>query len=513
MPRGTVPPNPQLVPLPIAVPGSQGLNLQQQFQVLPPQWCIEASNCIIDANGRIAARGGFTSVTTSAGSGVVRSIFEYINKTGVSQTIVAADGSLTSNVATPGDNALGGSVSVTNGRWYFQNFNGKVLGFQKGGNIIAYNGTGTFGLIGGSPTGGIGCAAYGRVWSLDADGQTVRWSALLDETNWTTGDSGSINMTSVWPKGIDTVKAIFAFNGTLVIAGVRQLVFYGSTDPTVLGLDVTQLLVVDVIEGTGCVSQWTVAPVGETDILFLSSIGIQSVARLLVQQSRPTTLLSKYVRDAMIAQLSVENTDNITGMYSPTNGFYALSLPVSQQTWIADQRHRWSDPDGDEVSRMTRWATAPTAMFEMFNRTVYMANRTGVVAKYIGGQDYGQDFTITLQLPWMDFGEQVSARLKALKRLGGIFYVRNDTTITFTWFVDFNAVGLSEQRPATGTSDAEWGSAQWAIDEWSGGLLLNIINVPGSGTGQYFSLSISAVTDSAFAAQQLNLLAKILRIA
>jgi hypothetical protein len=514
-------PSKQLLPLPIATPGSLGLNLQQQNSILNPSWAIEASNMVIDANGRAASRGGLTSVTTTPSAGKIRTIFEQRTGTGVSTTIVAWDGGISSSVSAPSTDLVGTISSTASGRWYFVNFMNKVIGFQAGQKPIVRT-TGTFSNIvessGSAPTGGVGTAAYGRVWAMNADGHTLQFSALADETNWGSGDSGSIDLQHVWPLGNDTVTAIQAWNGTLAIFGLKQILFYGSTDPTILGLDVTQLKVVDAIEGVGCISQWTIAPIGgemeSSDLMFCSLIGIQSLQRLLINQSRPITQLTKHVRDALIAMLSSETAANITAVYSPTNGFYALSLPVNGYTWVADMRHRFTDEDGDDVARMTRWPVAPTAMAELSNRTVYMSNVTGKVATYGPGNDYGSNFQVILTLPWMDLGQDYASRLKALKRIGGLFYVRTNTNVTFTWFVNFSTTSTGTAVRATaGATQAEWGIAQWGASEWSGGLLLSLLNADASGEGQYFSLSITAMADSNFAVQQINLLAKLLRLA
>ena len=516
-------PNGQLLPLPIPTPGAMGLNLQQQNAILPPIWSIESQNTIIDFAGRVAARLGRTTVSATAASGQIRTIFEYRTSTGASLPIVAYDGGISSNLSAPNTNSLVGTISsVASGRWYFSNFLDKAIGFQAGQKpIVIQNQSGTFSNIvessGSAPTGGIGTAAYGRVWGLAADGHTVQWCALADETDWGSGDSGSVDMRKVWPQGTDTVTAIFAWNGTLAIAGLRQIVFYGSTDPSVLGLDVTQMLVVDVIEGTGVLSQWTVAPVGETDVVFCSPIGIQSLQRLEINRSRPTTQLSKNVRDTLIGMLAAENPANITGVYSPTNGFYTLSLPVSQYTWVADQRHRFQDQDGDEISRMTRWNFAAFSAVEFVSTRIYYLTSgvsTGSVAKLAPGTDESNaTFSVILQLPWMDLGQDYSARLKALKRIGWLLFVRNSANITFKWYTDFNTSGQATSRTVSGGTNAEWGIAQWDIDQWSGGLLLDLINIQATSTGQYFSLAIQTNTDSNFAVQQGNLLAKLLRLA
>lgn len=515
-------PSKQLLPLPIATPGSLGLNLQEQNSILDPKWSIEAANAVIDQNGRVAARGGLTAATTTPASGDIRTIFEQRTSTGGTTTIVAWDGGISASITAPGTDLVGTIASTASGRWYFVNFLNKAIGFQAGQKPIVRT-SGTFSNIvessGSAPTGGVGTAAYGRVWGMASDGFTLKFSALTDETNWGSGDSGAIDLRQVWPQGMDTVTAIQAFNGTLAIFGTRQIIFYGSTDPTVLGLDVTQLQVVDAVEGVGCISQWSIALIGgeieSSDLIFASLLGIQSLHRLLINQSRPISQLSKHVRDALILQLSSETPANITGFYSPTNGFYALSLPNSGFTWVADMRHRFQDDDGDDVARITRWPIAPLTMIEISTRTVYMSNLKGVVATYGEGSDYGTNFQFILQLPWMDLGQDFASRLKALKRVGALIYFRETLNVTFSWFVDFNiaAQGAAVRATPATSTNAEWGIGQWGISEWSGGTLLAMLNADASGEGQYFSLSITAMVDSQFAVQQANLLAKVLRLA
>lgn len=486
--------------------------------MLPPVWAIESQNTVIDSLGRVAARPGRTTVSASSAPGTIRTIFEYRTAAGTSVSIVAYDGGISSSLAAPNGSSLVGTVSsVANGRWYFANFLDQCVGFQSGQRpILLTSPAGTFSNVAdtNAPTGGIGTAAYGRVWGIDGDMKTLKWSALADATNWTTGDSGSINLQKVWPQGNDTPTSVFAWNGSIAIAGMRQILFYGSSAASAIGLDVTTIQITDVIEGTGVLSQWTVAPVGETDVVFCSLIGIQSLARLLVQRSRPTTQLSKNVRDALVGQLAAETASAITGTYSPTYGFYSLSLPTSGYTWIADQRHRFQDEDGDEVSRITRWNFAATATVEFANRTFYLSSPTaGSVAKLASGTDDGNTFTYILRLPWMDLGQDYANRLKALKRIGALLYGRTSATVSFTWYTDFNVSGNSVNRQISGSTNAEWGTAQWGIDQWSGGLLLTLLNVQATSTGQYFSLQIQTNTDSNFAVQQTNLLAKLLRLA
>lgn len=519
MPRlARIAPNQQLLQLNSVAPGHMGLNLQQSTSVLPADWAIDAQNAVIDASGRLAARKGVTSVTTTPVAAAVQAIFEQRTYVGGSNLIISYNGGISTSVSNPAASDISGSVTTANGRWYFQNFNNKAIGFQTGQKLIVRT-SGNFSTVvesvGTAPISGIGLAAYGRIWQLDADGHTIKYSGLLDETCWSNSGgcgAGQLDMANVWTNGTDVVTAIVAFNHNIVVFGLRHIIFWSDGGGSALGLDPTKIGVVDVIEGTGCISQWTVQHVGEADLLFLSPTGVQSLGRLIVQRSRPVASLTKYVRDQLVGQLAAENTTNVTAVYSPTYGFYAVSFPVSGVTWIVDQRKRYTDPDGDDVCVVTYWNFAPTALLETISRVVYLAKVTGKVSQYIGSADDGSSFRFVFSTPWLDLGEQVGQRLKILKRIGAIMLVRNAANIIFNWYVDFNVVGQQQSVTASGTTTAEWGIAEWNIAEWSGGLFIQLLHAKASGTGQYFRFTIQADVSGDFAIQQTELYAKIGRM-
>lgn len=520
MPRlARIPPKPQLLPVNMVTPGHLGLNLQQESSVLPPDWATEALNAVIDSSGRLGARNALNTVTATpiAGAPPIKTLFEQRTALAGSTTIVAWDGGISTSVTSPVANDISGAVVDANGSWQFVNFNDKVIGFQSGQKLIVRT-TGSFATVvessGTAPTGGVGTAAYGRVWQLDTDGHTIKYSGLLNETQWTSGGAGQFDMQNVWPHGTDEVLAIEAFNHNMVVFGRRQIVFLNSATTSALGLDVTTLGVVDVIEGTGCVSQHTIQHVGDTDLVWLSPTGIQSMQRLLVNRSRPVAAISKYVRDSLVGMLSAETEDAIRSAYSPTFGFYLLSFPVSGYTWVVDLRRTWQDPDGDLVSPITRWNVAPKAMFETTLRALYTAGIAGgTVAQYASGTDNGSTFRFKFQTSWLDLGQDYSTRLKILKRIGALVFVRNASTVLFTYYVDFNTSGKSGEVGVVSGTSAEYSIAEYSIAEYSGGSLLQLLHIPAYNTGQYFRFSVEADVTGNFAIQQTEIFAKLGRIA
>lgn len=524
-----IPPRPQVLPVTTASPGKLGLNLQQAQSILPPEWSTEAANAVIDYSGRTAARNPLNTVTVTpiGGNPPILTIFEQITTAGAGNTpIIAWNGGISTSIANPSGSLISGTAPIGNGTWLFYNFidknaNQKVIGFQAGQKIIVRNGSGNFATVvetaGTASTGGIGMVGYGRVWQVAADGHTINYSALLDETTWGSGhgDAGSFDMAEVWSGGTDTIQAIVPFNYAVVVFGMRQIVFLASPDATALGMDVTTLAVVDHIEGTGCVSQFTVQHVGTTDLVWLAPTGIQSMARLLVERSRPTTQLSKYVRDALIGQLITETPNNLRSAYSPTYGFYLLSFPNSGYTWVVDMRYTWTDQEGDTVAPVTRWLVAPTAMFETIERQLYTSALVGgSVAQYEIGTENGGTFNFTFTTPWMDLGTEYAQRLKALKRIGALILSGGGITVSFTYNTDFGLIGTAAGVVTpNSTGNAQWGIGQWGIDQWSGGQLLQFLRVPAYATGQFFQISITAAVSGQFAIQTSEIIAKLGRIA
>lgn len=517
-------PTHQLDPIDLVVPGSRGMNTVQAAALLDPLYAVTAQNAVIDTSGRLGARQGTTSLTNTpiGGQPTVQSIFEYNQGGGTYQSIAAWNGAITNNLAIPTNN-LGGAVVVANGRWFFANFNNKCIGFQSGQKLIVYNGAGTFANVvesqGTAPTGGIGCAAFGRIWQLASDGQTVRYSGLLDETDWGSASSGTIDMHTIWADGTDTVTAIFAFNAALVICGNKHIVMFTDGRGSMLGLDPTQAYVFDTLLGTGCTSQWTVDHIGESDVVFLSSNGVQSLQRLLSNRDNPVETLTKYVRDDLLNLVAQETPSAISGAFNPTTGFYILGLPKSGFTWCLDMRRKYTDDIGALCSPVTLWTMFTAACTTTHVQATYICKvGTGTVDVYSGFADSGEgQYNFVWLSPWMNLGQDVAARLKMMKRLTFILFTSGNVTFTSSWGVDFNAsfagTGFVSQTVALQGSNSQYGIGQYGISQYGGSASLYLYKTPAHVRGQYYQIGISATITGPFALQQAQIAAKVGRVA
>lgn len=511
----------QLQPIDLVAPGFLGLNFAQASNVLAPSYCTAARNAVLDSSGRLSARAGYTDQTTTniTSTPDVETVFEYRQADGTNSLIVAWDGGIANDIADPEGNDISGSVTDSDGRWWMQNFRDRVVGFQDGQIPIVYTGTGNFASVvassGTAPTSsnGVGLCAFGRVWGVDSDGVTIKYSGLLDEADWGGAGAGSLDMSSVWTDGTDVITAITAFNGSLVVFGKRHIIFMADGTGSAIGVDPANIFVDDIITGTGCLTQWSIQPVGETDMLFLSRNGIQSLSRVIQEKSNPVHNLSKTVRDTLMDDVRAEaSMDAISSAYSPKHGFYLLTCPTNGVTWVFDQRKRYRDRDGDELSIVTNWTLAPSAWLNRENDDLLLGNAEGV-GLYGGNDDDGSSFRFVYQSPWLDLGEGLANRLKMLKRIGSIVFIRNSATLLFKWGVDFQSSFESLSKTVSGDGGDEWGIGEWGIAEFSGGLSLRILKVPARDTGQYFRLGIEGDITGTFSLQQLELFAKIGRLA
>lgn len=510
-----------LAHIPMMVPGFKGLNKQQASGTLGPEWATVLSNAVIDDNGRVAARKGWENVTTTVITGRFLHVAEYVKSDGTTELVGITTQKLVYRSLDGGSTWTqpAGTVTISDAEdAMFQNFANKLWLFSAGQKPISYDGTTLVQVTdANAPTSGIGLAAFGRLWSPATGGHILKYSGLLDGTDWTGSSAGSIDMWNVWP-GNDQITAVEAFNGSLVVFGKRAIIFWTDGQGSALGIDPLNMYVVDTVQGTGCISRHSIQHLNEGDLWFLSEFGLQSLGRLLQQKSNPIENLSKNVQDYLTASVSAANTTFLRSAYSPKDKFFLLSLPSGSSTeagtcFVFDTRGRLDD---GAVRCLGLWSLVPTAPVVRRNGTLMfqIADLNAKLGTYSGALDNGNAFVFDYESGWLDLTGQ--GYLLFPKRFSGVFYSDNVINITFKWSMDFSLTSRSATRTFTGTSGAgaEWGEGEWALGEFGGGTNLRDGHVHGSGSGEYIKLGISAsINNTALAVQQLDLFAKIGRYA
>lgn len=505
-----------LITIPLVTPAFKGLNKQAETSILGPEWATVAMNAIFDTAGRLGARKGWTNVTTGtpmSGTPTIEQIHEQIFEDGTTAIISAAGSKLWSGVTSPTD--VTGTATVTAGNnWQLVNFNGRVLGFQQG-EVPIDRTTGNFAdLVAASgtvPQGNCAVVHSGRIWAADSDYQTIKYCALLDQTNWTTG-AGSIDMSSVWPQGTDTITALAMYNGQMVVFGKNKLVIFGDGQGSALGINPANIFVIDTIVGVGCIARDSVQQIEGGDIVFLSSQGIQSLSRLIQEKSNPIFNVSTNIRDYLNTLVASETISKIRSVYAPTESFYLLSLPSVNEAFCFDTSAKMQDG----TFRVTEWNTAIRAIAYSNSGLTYLSLASGAGGKlgtYSGSSDNGAQYTFDYVSAWLDLGEDAAQYVKILKNISSLLYISSSASVIMKWDVDFQGDFDSRAASILAPGTSEWNVMEWGIGEWSGGFALRSVRSPISGQGQYIRVGLQTTVSGDVSIQQIKLFTKIGRLA
>lgn len=506
----------QLVPVPLVTPGYKGLNTAQAASTeIDPGYATSLQNVVFDDSGRIASRNGWTNLTTTAvtGTPAIQSMGEYLKADGTTQIVSAAGNKLYAGTTVLTN--VTGSLTPSGNSWQWLNFNNLFYGVQSGNTVITWNGTGNFAAItpssGTVPSGACGVAAFGRLWVLGTDGQTINYCNLLDATAWTGTGAGSINMGTVWTRGTDHVVAIAAAGSKLVVFGEKQIViFFDNTNPAI-GLNPTNISVYDTIEGTGCAARDSVQSTGEGDLTFLSPTGVQSLARLLSSgKDNPVEALDPQIRGYFYGYFSSEDPTKIRSVYSPTNRFYLLLLPGSGRIFLYDTRTPIQDPTFGVILRTAEWPGISWSSLLNTRSGDVLVGQNGVVGQYSGFTDNGQTYQFIWNSPFISMQQQEAEnRIKILKRLKAVLNFGGNTNCQFQWGFEFAGFQYSAQLQLVGVT-SEYGIAQYNINEYGGGAGVSVQRVPGSGSGRWFQLGMTATINGfLFSLQQIDAFVKL----
>jgi hypothetical protein len=504
----------------IAAPGFFGLNTQDSSIQLSSGFALEANNCVIDRYGRIGARKGWTKVnSTAASTGSFRAIYEVFKDDG-NVVLSAANNKLYSGTTTLTELAVRNSddtanltYTITDDNWQISGMpydtgatpSGHAILAQAGHPLLVYHKlgatahahTGAYGLqrLGDIATNlpgtysvtdftpNICMTAFGRVWVADIanDRQTVYFSDLLDPTEWKTGTSGYLNISEVVPNN-DPIVALAAHNGFLIIFCEKHIVIYKNpVDPSALTLE-------DTITGIGCIARDSVASIG-TDLLFLSSTGVQSLQRVVQEKSLPFRDISKNVRDELLANVNSEVLKYIKATYFPTDAFYLLALPSTGFTYCFDTRGTLENGS----ARTTIWKQIqPTAFCVTQDRQLYIG-KGGYIGKYDGYEDNEAKYRMSYFTNYFDFGSATTNKI--LKRINVTAIGGSAQPIAVKWGYDYTRNYFSRGIILQRVEVWEYGTAEYNIATYTNGIALDIANIPASGSGTVLQIGFESDID------------------
>jgi hypothetical protein len=508
----------------IAAPGFLGLNIQESSISLSSGFALEAYNCIIDRFGRIGARRGWTPVNSTVNTDLVSTnpvefMFEMVdggnnvvisagnNKlftgttTMTTQTVKNADNSGNATYTISGNNWQGASLLYGEGvdtepHAYLVQTGHPPLVFhelpESGGGGHDHD-SGVFGFqqlgdVGTLPPGystadfkpNCALAAYGRIWMADiiGDRQTVYFSRLLDGSDFSGGDSGSLSLNSVFPNN-DQIIGLAAHNGFLIIFGRNNIAIYANP------IDVTELVLADYIPNVGCIARDSIQNIG-TDILFLSDSGVRSLARVIQEKSLPLRDISKNVRDDLISNVASETAANIKSVYFDRDAFYLLSLPATRFVYCFDMR----TPLQDGSARTTIWTSLEPKSFLVTAAKELYIGKPGYIGKYYGHSDNNVSYRFSYYTNFFDFDSP--AQEKILKQIGMVIIGGSAQEIAIKWGFNYNEnYSAVTKQLASGTA-YEYNVGEYNIAEFSDGIVLDKFKSHVGGKGPIMQVGLEA---------------------
>ena len=513
----------------ISAPGFLGVNTQESSVDLASGYALEAYNCVIDKFGRIGARRGWQKVNSSTNSDLVANDIEFIYNipetdvtlcagnnlilskasgastlvTEVNTTVADAAGTGTTAYTITGNNWMGASIVFGEGpdvspHAYLAQAGHLPLVYHKLGASHAHTGAYGFNLLsdaGSVPTTyasasdfkpNVVIGAYGRTWWADIvnDKQTLYFSALLDGTNLAEGDSGYLSLIDVFPNG-DEIVGLAAHNGFLIIFGRRNIAIYANP------IDVTKLELVDLVANVGCIARDSIVNTG-TDVMFLSDTGVRSIARVIQEKSAPINDISFNVRDELVAFAEAEtNKIKIKAAYYPKDAFYILTLPTSKYVFCFDLRGRLQNG----AARVSIWdSIEPTALHVTYTGDL-LIGKAGYLGKYFGFLDDADTYRLRYYTNYFDLGSPTT--IKFLKKGNFVVVGGVGQNVALKYGFDYiNSYRSITKQLRTG-SVYEYNIGEYAIAEFSSGLVLDEVNSNLGGSGSIMQLGFEADINAA----------------
>jgi len=511
----------------ISAPGFLGVNTQESSVDLSSGYALEAYNCVIDQFGRIGARRGWQKQNSSLNTDLSTNDIEFLFELPETGTVLAggdnklfsfASGTLTTEVTTTVVDAAGTGTTVyniTDNNWigssivygegpdisphaYVCQASHLPLVYHKLGSGHAH--TGSYGFqrlmdVGTVPstyasasdfTPNFVLGAYGRTWWADIanDSQTVYFSALLDGTNLSTGDSGYLSLVDVFPNG-DEVVGLAAHNGFLIIFGKRNIAVYANP------IDVTRLELVDLIANVGCIARDSIVNTG-TDVMFLSDTGVRSIARVIQEKSAPINDISFNVRDDIVAFAASESDkERIKAAYYPKDAFYILTLPTSKYVYCFDLRGRLQNG----AARVTIWdSIEPKSLCVTYTGDL-LIGKEGYIGKYFGFIDNESTYRLRYYTNYFDLGSPTT--VKFLKKANFVAIGGVGQAVALKYGFDYVNSYRSITKTLSTGNVYEYNIGEYAIAEFSSGLVLDKVESNLGGSGSILQLGFESEINAA----------------
>jgi len=503
-----------LQPLTIAAPGFLGVNTEESAIGMNPAYAQKADNCVVDKQGRVASRKGYTAVSTNGSSVLgssagIETVFEFTSFAGVTTVFSAGNNKIFTGTTTLSEVTLPGGYSITANNWKIISFNNDVYLYQRDhAPLKSAAGSTTLTAVGGrSVQANEAISAFGRIWAADVTGDkhTITVSELLDGDDFAGGDTFSIDVTQYWPEGYDEIVALTEHNGLFVVCGKHPMLIYdgasggaGTTASATSARDT--IFLADTIEGVGCIERDSIQATGD-DVLFLSNRGVMSLGRVIQEKSLPLRDVSANVRTDLMAAINA-NTGHVKTVYSPDDAFYLLTIPDSNITYAFDVRA----PMENGSFRATTWSGfMPLSFANKAANGFYIGISTGIV-EYAGYLDDTSTYQMRYFSNPLDF--QQPAVIKFLKKINLTVDGGASATATLHWSYDYTENYSTQTFTFPVRNEGEFNVSEYnETAEYAGGVNLNTPKTNPTGSGTVVQMGVtSVVNNNPFAIQKIDML-------
>jgi hypothetical protein len=507
----------QLQTISVVSPGFYGLNTQESGVTLSTNYAQLVDNCIIDKYGRLGARKGW-QMLTNGGTDPIAFMMEHVNADG-SVVVLSGGGETLFKDGVESDALVDitpALYTITENNWKGASLYDHALLVQKDHEPVVYSEsaspvtqtitdyTSVTQAYGTSYPHDV-IAAYGRFWVHD--GANVYWTTDIADTTFPAfngGTSGTLNISAVLPNNTDTIIALGAHNGFLIIFCEHNTVIYrGAENP--LG----DFALSDVIAGVGCVSRDSVQHTGN-DLIFLSDTGVRSLGRVIQEKSLPMRDLTKNVRDDLIKEIQAERSNSasldlseVRAVYSEINAFYLLSFPNTNTIYCLDMRQALEDGS----SRVTLWYNYPAYSFlRRRNRDLLIGKATGI-GRYRGYQDNGESYRLRYFSHYMDM--QTPTVTKIVKQIKATIIGGVGQDFVIKSGFDYSTAYDSFAFELGGSVPSEYGIAEYESGEYTVGVSLDTVKGSLMGSGNVIQIGFEAdVNGSELSVQKLDVFVK-----
>lgn len=502
----------ELQSISVVAPGFAGINTQDSSVTLPNSFALRASNCVIDRYGRLGARKGWTMLTsggtTSLTGNLVEFMLEHINADNTSTFLSGGNNKVfKGGVAGALTDITPAGYTITDNHWSGATLNDVAMLVQEDHTPLIYSEANTpamEALTGTQPFTSLTdvLAAYGRFWATD--GKNVYWTTDIadsDFPSFTAGSAGFLNIASVLPNNVDTVTALAAHNGFLIIFCTKSIVIYrGAENPISEGFYLE-----DVIHNVGCIARDSVQNTGN-DLLFLSASGVRSLGRIIQEKSLPMRDLTVNVRDDIDIYADQEaNKYRIKAVYSETEAFYLLSFPSNQTVFCLDMRQALENG----AARVTLWEQYPVGSFlSTKDFKVYVGKANGI-SEYKGYTDNGASYRMRYESNHIDF--QDSTLTKVIKNIKCVVIGGDGQEFFISSGTDYRGFDFTyDLQVKTNATAGQWNISEWNEFEWDSGILVDRVFTPANGAGKTLQIAFETIINGAeFSVQRLDVFVKI----